>query len=906
MRFDLTRSLCRATAVAALAAAGTAHADDHESEAPDFGDLLGAMPARSIGPSVVSGRISDLAVNPHNPSEYYAAVASGGLWKTTDNGTTWTPVFDRQSVYSIGCVVIDPSDTNVVWVGTGENNSQRSTAWGDGVYKSIDGGRTWKHVGLKDSQKIGMITIDPRDSDVVYVASQGPLWNSGGERGLYKTTDGGETWEKILEISEHTGVNEVHIDPEDPDTLYAAAYQRQRKVWTLINGGPESGVYKSTDGGANWRKINRGLPGGDKGKIGLEVSPADPNRLWAIVEASSGQGTFRSDNKGESWSRVSGYMSSSPQYYNELVAHPHDPDIVFSLDTLLRMSTDGGRTFPSVHDRSVHVDYHALWINPNDTDHWIAGNDGGVYDTFDGGGAWRFIHNMPITQFYKVAIDNAEPFYNVYGGTQDNNTFGGPIRTIYNGIQNEDWYNMVGGDGFEPAIDPTDPNIVYAQWQYGNLVRHDRRSGEITDIKPRERPGDEPYVFNWDSPLFISPHSHTRIYFGGRQLYRSDDRGNSWTPVSGDLTRGLDRNQLAVMDKIQRPEAVAKHNSTSIYGNTVAADESPLKEGLIMVGTDDGLIHVTRDGGEAWTTFMTEDIGAPKLGYVAGVTTSRHDEDEMFAVINNHKEGDFAPYIFHTADGGETWTNIAGDLPENDAVWAVRQDHEDPDLLFCGTEFGAYASSDAGEHWHKIRGIPTISVRDLEIQRDWNDVVFATFGRSFYVLDDYAPLRDHDDLDAGGEAVLFDVRPAPLFVPASKGRGSQGNSFYRADNPDYGAMITYAMSEGLTTLREDRRKAERDGDAPYPTMDEFRAEDNERAPQVFLTIRHPDHGVLRRIPVGRGKGVRRVAWDLTMSPMNPVTSASGGGFGGIRVAPGEFSVTLDVEDEGELRRLAGP
>ncbi|MEM9065374.1 MAG: glycosyl hydrolase [Planctomycetota bacterium] len=881
------------------------------------GSAFGALKARSIGPALASGRIGDFAVNPDRPAEYYVAVCSGNVWKTVNDGITYEPIFDGEAVYSIGCVTADPKNFNVVWVGTGENNSQRSVAWGNGVYKSLDGGKNWDHVGLEESEHIGMIAIHPDDSDVVFVAAMGPLWNAGGDRGLYRTTDGGDSWDKVLDISEHTGVNEVYFCPEDPSIMYATAYQRRRHVHTLINGGPESGFYKSSDGGETWREVTRGLPGGDRGRHGMAIS-ADPNRLYMIVEATGDKGgVFRSEDKGETWTRSSTYMSSSPQYYNELVADPNDPDVVWSLDTFLRRSVDAGESFPRVPIVNKHVDDHALWINPDDSSHVLVGSDGGIYDTYDGGENWRFRENLPLTQYYKLALDNAEPFYNVYGGTQDNNTHGGPSRTTSRaGIANEDWFVTVGGDGFEPAIDPTDPNIVYSQWQYGNLVRHDRRSGEITDIKPQHNPGEDPVVYNWDAPLLISPHSHTRLYYGGRVLYRSDNRGDSWTRVSGDLTRGIDRDTIEVMGEIQKPDAVSKHRSTSIYGNTVALDESPLVEGLIYVGTDDGLVHVTEDGGGNWRE-IGEFPGVPSLSYVSMLHASPVDEDVVFATFSNHKEGDFTPYILKSEDRGRTWASIASDLPEDNVVWAVRQDHVDGDILFVGTEFGAYFTLDGGAEWHKVNGLPTIAVRDVEIQRRENDVAFATFGRSFYILDNYAPLREVDEEVLTAEAHLFAVKDAPLYVERSRlggrnGRGHQGATFWTAENPHYGAVFTYNIGEKFTTAREDRLEAEKEDGWEYPSLDQLSAEDRERAPKVYLTVRDDAGNVVRRVDGSRNKGMHRVAWDLRYPSLRPARLRPEGapdwGFTprGFLVAPGTYSVTLDMEDEGQVRRLAGP
>jgi photosystem II stability/assembly factor-like uncharacterized protein len=626
---------------------------EKEDDKPMSATTFSGLELRSIGPAINSGRVSDLAVHPDAHHIVYMATASGNLWKTVNAGITWEPIFDKEGSYAIGCVTLDPTNPNVVWVGTGENNSQRSVAFGDGVYKSLDGGQNWKNVGLEDSEHIGMIAIDPRDSNVVYVAAQGPLWRSGGERGVYKTTDGGESWERVLHISDDTGVNEVHMDPRNPDVLYASSYQRRRHVWTLIDGGPESAIYKSTDAGATWRKITEGLPEVDMGKIGLTVSPADPDVIYAIIEAQRDKGgTFRSTDRGESWSKRSDYVSGSPQYYNELVADPKDPDRVYSMDTFLNVSLDGGKTFKRVGEKKKHVDNHAMWIDPDNTDHFLIGCDGGIYDTYDGGTSYRFFENLPITQFYRVSVDNSKPFYYVYGGTQDNNSMGGPSRTLNSsGISNEDWFITVGGDGYETAIDPTDPNIVYSQWQYGGLIRYDRASGEIVDIQPQEAPGEAADRWNWDSPLIISPHSPTRLYFASQRLYRSDDRGNSWTAVSPNLSRGIDPNSLPVFGNIQSIDAVAKNMSTSNYGNIVSLSESPLVEGLIYVGTDDGLIQVTEDGGASWRE-IDQVSGVPKMTYVSRLEASQHDGDTVYATFNNKKQGDFSPYVFVSRNRG--------------------------------------------------------------------------------------------------------------------------------------------------------------------------------------------------------------------------------------------------------------
>ena len=549
--------------------------------------------------------------------------------------------------YSIGCVTIDPTNPNVVWVGTGENNSQRSVGYGDGVYRSEDGGKSWKNVGLKASEHIGKIVVDPKDPNVVYVAAQGPLWAPGGDRGLYKTTDGGKTWNAVLTIDENTGVSDVVMDPRDPDILIAASYQRRRHVFTLIDGGPGSGVHKTTDGGKTWKKITSGLPKEEMGRIGLAIAPAEPDTVYALVEtaaANKAGGTYRSTNRGESWEKRGDYVPGGPMYYQEISVDPKDPERLYSMDVFLKVSDDAGKTWRNLGERYKHVDNHAIWVDPRDTDHYLVGCDGGLYESFDRAATWRFFDNLPVTQFYRVDVDNSSPVYYVYGGTQDNNTLGGPSRTLNaHGTANHDWFVTWGGDGFHARIDPTDPNIVYSTLQHGVLGRFDRRSGEAVLIQPQEKPGDDPLRWNWDSPLVLSPHNPTRLYFAAQRVFRSEDRGDSWTPISEDLTRRIDRNKLKVMGKVWGPDAVAKGASTSFYGNIVSLDESPLVEGLLYVGTDDGLVQVSEDGGKTWRR-QDSFPGVPVMSYVSDLFASRFDANVVYATFNNHKAGDFKPY----------------------------------------------------------------------------------------------------------------------------------------------------------------------------------------------------------------------------------------------------------------------
>ncbi|RMF75256.1 MAG: glycosyl hydrolase [Acidobacteria bacterium] len=880
---------------------------------------------RAIGPAMTSGRIADIAIDPTHPATWIVAAASGGVWRTDNAGTTWTPLFDDQGSYSIGCVALDPNDPLVIWVGTGENNSQRSVSYGDGVYRSLDGGKTWENMGLRESEHIGKILVDPRDGDTVWVAAQGPLWRPGGDRGLYKTTDGGRTWTAVLTISENTGVTDIAFDPRNPDVVYAAAYQRRRHVWTLINGGPESALYKTTDGGQTWRKLEKGLPEVDKGRIGLAVSPVDPNVVYAIVEAQDDKGGFfRSTDAGGTWERRSTYMSSSPQYYNEIVADPNDVDRVYSLDTFMHVTEDGGKTFRRVGGRHKHVDDHALWIDPADSNHLINGNDGGVYESWDRGQTWRFIANLPVTQCYRATADTDVPFYNVYCGTQDNATLGGPARTFDRaGITNGDWFITVFGDGFKTRVDPKNPDIIYSQWQYGGLVRHDRASGEIVDIQPQPEPGEPPLRWNWNSPLIISPHAHTRLYYAAQRLFRSDDRGDSWRPVSPDLTRQLDRNRLEVMDRVWSVDAVAKNASTSFYGNIVSLSESPLVEGLIYVGTDDGLVQVTEDGGETWRR-QDSFPGVPEMSYVSHVEADLHDPDVVYAAFDNHKRGDFRPYLLRSDDRGRTWRSIAGDLPERGSVHVVQQDHVRPGLLFAGTEFGLYATIDGGGHWFRLKGgLPTIAVRDIDVQRRENDLVLGTFGRGVFILDDYSPLRHVSEELLEQEAATFPVRDALWYVPRARlglrgPKAFQGDGFFTAPNPPFGAVLTYHLKEKYLSKREQRRKLERERqkrgeDNPYPSWDELRAEDREEPPAVLLVVRDAEGRVVRRVEAANAPGIQRVAWDLHFPSPEPVSLEEpserapwAGERTGPMAPPGEYTLTLVKRVGGEEATLGEP
>lgn len=875
--------------------------------------LLSGLSFRDIGPALRSGRIADIAIDPTDQSRWFVAVASGNVWKTTNSGTTWTPVFDEYGSYSIGTVTIDPNNASVVWVGTGENNAQRSVSYGDGVYKSTDGGRTWVNTGLEESNHVGQIVVDPRDSDVVYVAAQGPLWSPGGDRGLYKTTDGGESWERVLDVSDNTGVSDVAIDPERPDILYATSYQRRRHVGVLVAGGLESRIFKSSDGGETWQEIMNGIPGGPLGRIGIAVSPIKPNVLYATVAASRGRdGFYRSDDRGESWEKQSDYVAIDPQYYQEIFSDPHTFDKVYTMDLFMQVSNDGGTTFERVPSEYKHVDNHALAFDPDDPQYLLSGNDGGLYESWDDGDTWKFVSNLPVTQFYRVAVDNAEPFYNIYGGTQDNGTMGGPSQTrTEHGIRNSDWTHVNGGDGFGVDIDPQNPNIVYAMSQYGELVRYNKRTGESVNIQPQPPKDGEALRWHWNSPLQISPHSNTTVYYAANRLFKSTDRGNSWTPISPDLSRKIDRNEREVMGRIWSPDAVRRNVYTSPYGTIVSLDVSPLQEGLIYAGTDDGLIQVTENGGESWRT-IDSFPEVPDTTYVVDVVASRHDPNTAFALFNNHKEGDYQPYVLKSTDRGESWTSIADDLPDDEPVWSLAQDHEDEDLLFVGAEFGVYTSLDGGERWVELTGnVPTIQFRDVTIQRREDDLVGATFGRGFYVLDDYAPLRAISTGVLNEEAHLFSVKGAEAYIrtnPLGGGeKASRGHAFYTAPNPPFGATFTYYLQDELTTLREERleqeRRLRREGESvDFPAWDSLQAEERQAPPALVVEVKNERGDVVRRVEAPHTSGLHRVSWDLRYPSFEPVEA--GENESGPMVTPGTYTARLLKRQDGRFEPLS--
>ncbi|MEO0884170.1 MAG: glycosyl hydrolase [Pseudomonadota bacterium] len=897
--------------------------DDGEEQPPLSSPTFDAFSLRNIGPAFMSGRIADIAIVQDDPATWYVAVGSGGVWKTENAGTTWTPLFDDQSSYSIGSIGLDPSDPSRVWVGTGENHGGRHIGFGDGIYKSNDGGASWEKMGLEASEHISKIIVHPEDPNTVWVASQGPLWSPGGERGVFKTTDGGETWTNVLSSGEYTGATDLIADPRNPDRLYVAMWQHHRTVAAYVGGGPESGIWKSEDGGETWAELENGLPEGNMGKIGLAISPIRPDVVYAAIEEDRRTGgIWRSTDRGGSWEKRSDTVGqgTGPHYYQELYASPHVFDRIYMVSNTSQISNDGGTTFTALNNELKHVDDHAIAFRPDDPEYILFGSDGGLYESYDHTKTWRFIDNLPVTQFYKVAVDDAEPFYFVYGGTQDNNSQGGPSRTDNrHGIRNSDWFITLFADGHQSAIEPGNPDIMYAEWQQGNLARVDRITGEIVHIQPQARPGEPIERWNWDAPIYVSAHNPTRLYFASQRLWRSDDRGDTWTPVSGDLTRDEDRLQLPVQGRKWSWDAGWDLLAMSVYNTITSIGESPLDENILYVGTDDGIIQSTSDGGQTWTrTEVGRLPGVPDTAFVNDIRADLFDADTVYVALDNHKYGDYTPYLLKSTNRGRTWRSITGDIPDRHLVWRIVQDHVNPNLLFTATEFGLFFTLDGGDKWVELTGdAPTISFRDVTIQRRENDLVAASFGRGFFIVDDISPLRALTEQSLEDDALLFPGRDALWYIEqhplAFSEGGSQGHGFYRAPNPPFGANFTYYLSEdsqSLEQIRQEREKplSEANEDTPFPGFEAITEELQETAPTVWLTVRDSDGNVVRRLEGPAKKGFHRVNWDLRFPNTTTVFVPEGEEDepSGFLVAPGEYTVSLSRRVRGQTTELVPP
>ena len=893
--------------------------EKNEEKKDDPMATLSNLEWRAIGPAFASGRIADIAVHPNHPHTWYVAVGSGGVWKTKNSGITWKPIFDNQKVYSTGCITIDPHNPHRIWLGTGENVGGRHVAFGDGIYLSEDDGNSWKNMGLKGTQHLSKIIVHPENPDIIWVAAQGPLWNKGGERGFYISEDGGKNWNRTLGDNEWTGVTDIVIDPRDANVLYAATWQRHRTVAAYMGGGPKSGIHKSMDGGKTWKKLMKGLPMGNMGKIGLAISPQQPDVLYAAIELDQAEGgVYRSSDRGASWEKKSDAVSGAtgPHYYQELYASPHQFDKLYLMDVRVQVSEDGGKTFRRMSETDKHSDNHAIVWREDDPEYLLIGTDAGIYETFDGEKNWRFIDNLPLTQYYKVAVDDQEPFYYVYAGTQDNGSHSGPSQTDdSDGIRNAHWFKTLGADGHQSATTPGNDDIFYAETQQGRMHRIDRLTGEQILIQPQGKTGDPIERFNWDAPIVVSTHNPKRLYFASQRVWKSEDRGDSWTAISGDLTRNENRLTLPIMGRQQSWNSPWDLNAMSVYNTITSLGESPLKAGLIYAGTDDGILQITEDNGSNWRKVEVQSIsGVPSRAFINDVRADLHDANTVYLAMDNHKYGDFKPYLLKSNDLGHTWNSITNGLPDTCLVWRIVQDHVAPNLLFAATEFGVYVSFNGGGKWNKFSGgLPTISLRDITIQRRENDLVAASFGRGIFIFDDISALRNlHTETPA---TQLFAVKDAHQFDSRNR-VGNQGAGMYKAKNPEYGATFTYYIAEEFKSKKELRKEKEKElnktnSNISFPGWDALRAEKEEEKPTLWFTIKDSDGNVVNRIKGKYKKGFQRSHWDLTMASTNGINLDEEGDHNqwwnrGYEVVPGQYEVSMHKEMNGEFTALGTP
>ncbi len=817
------------------------------AQSPSDSSLATALSFRSIGPALMGGRISAIAASPNATgqlgTEFVVGAATGGVWRSTNDGGSWTQIFDDSvRTGGVGAVAVAPSDSNVIWVGTGEANNMRSSSWGTGVYMSANGGKSWSSAMLPTSQHIGRIVIDPRNPNVVYVAAAGPLWAPGGERGLYKTSDGGKTWSNTKQISKYTGFTDVVMDPSNPDVLYAASEERERREYGFLPAGPEAAVYKTTDGARTWTKLSDGLPTGDLGRIGLTVCASHPSTLYAIISAKGEEnGTYRSDDSGEHWAHVNN-VDGTAWYYSGIICDPTDPLHVMELNAGDRQTWDGGKTWESFAG-GIHTDHHALWINPENPQQMLVGSDGGLYQTWDRGKSWDHFENFVVSQFYTVAVDDASPFYNVYGGLQDNMTYAGPSRTRYRyGPTNAMWFRMSGGDGFYAVPDPNDYHLVYAESQQAGVQRYDERTGEAKTIRPTG-PHGEHLRFNWSSPILPSTHDKNTVYIAAQYLFKSTNRGDSWTMIGPDLTRNIDRKTLPLRGAVPDSGTLGLNEGTAEFGNITTIDESPLKAGLLAVGTDDGLIQVSQNGGKTWT--KTDHFpGVPDTTYVSRVAWSSANPGRLYAAFDGHRSNDFAPYVLVSEDYGKSWTSISSNLPAMSGVEVVREDPVQPNLLFAGTEFGAFFSTDRGGRWSQLTGnFPAVPVWDMKIQSREHDLVLGTHGRGIWVMDDISPLENLASAQKAQTAYLFPVRDELLFQPDGTHESGMTTTGFEGANPPYGAIITYLLvgQSGSRTVGQ----------------------------SVRLDIIDANGTTVRSLPLTADQkkpGMYRIAWDMRAGP----------------------------------------
>jgi len=835
---------------------------------------------RNIGPATPSGRVDDFAVLESNPSVFYVGAATGGVWKTTNNGTTFTPVFDNETTASIGDVAIAPTDANLVWVGTGENNNRQSSSWGDGVFKSTDGGKTWRNMGLRGSTAIARIIVDPVDFNVVYVASLGNLWGGGGDRGVYKTTDGGQTWQRTLFVNDDTGATELVMDPSNNKVLYAATYQRRRAQWGMNGGGPGSGIWKSSDAGQTWTKLETGLPAGPKGRIGIDIWRANPNVLYARVEHETESGLYRSDDAGASWRKMNN-TNPRPMYFSQVRIDPKTDSRIYVLGVSLYISDDAGKTFRDDGARNIHVDHHAMWIDPNNPDHLMIGNDGGASMSFDRAATWVWMNNLPFAQAYHVTYDMQTP-YHVCAGLQDNNTWCGPSAVRTNtGITNDDWYVITGGDGFQPLQDPSDARILYGESQDGRMSRVDRITNERKTVRPEPPAGEPALRWNWDTAMHLSPHDPATVYVGANRLFKSTDRGHSWKAISGDLTTNTNRNRLAIMNVGDEDIKIAKHDGVGSFGNLVTIAESPAKAGILWTGSDDGVVSVSRDGGITWTNATAKIAGVPKWTYVSKVAPSRFADGTAYVAFDGHRGGDFNTYAFVTTDFGNSWHSIAGNLPKGEVVRTITEDVKDGDVLYVGTETSLWVSTNRGKQWTRIKAnLPTVPIYEITLHPRENDMILATHGRALWILDDLTPFQQGAKAESAG-TFAFDPAPAVAFNQANdQMKEFEGDRVFLGKNPDRGVSLFYRLATD--------------------------------AKEVKWTVRDGSNAVVRELSGDATKdrnraGVNSVLWDLRHQALRPLRNppqvqqgGGGGGFGGGGnngpfVLPGTYRATLTVD-----------
>jgi photosystem II stability/assembly factor-like uncharacterized protein len=831
---------------------------------------LSPIPFRQIGPANPGGRIDDIAVVESDPRIMYAATAAGGVLKTVNAGITWTPITDHLPVSSIGDIAIAPSDPSILYIGMGEANNRQSSSWGNGVYKSMDAGKTWVHLGLEETHHIGRIVVHPTNPDIVYVAAGGHLWGPNKERGVYKSTDGGKTWQLTLFVDEDTGATDIAIEPQSPNTLYAAMYQRRRTPWGFNGGGPGSGLYKTIDGGAAWTRLNGGLPEtGDTGRIGIDIYRRDPKIVYVVLDHAKG-GVFRTTDRGETWTRMSD-TNPRPMYFSQIRVDPNNDQRIWLAGVTLYYSDDGGRTFTPNVSQTIHADFHAIWIDPANSDHVLTGCDGGINITWDRAHTWDYVNTIAISQFYEIDYDLKRP-YNVCGGLQDNGTWCGPSATLFReGITNEYWSTVFGADGFYARFDKEDPDIVYAEGQDGNLNRRNLKTGEVRSIRPAPKDITERYRFQWNSPLVASQHTAHTLYYGGNYVFKSTDRGDSWKPLGADLSTGVNRDTLPIMGRTPDRAMGAASDGVSAFATVTVIAESPVAQSVLWAGTDDGNLQISRNGGESWANVAANVPGLPKQTYVSRIVPSTTVAGIAYAAFDGHRSDDYTTYLYVTTDYGATWKSIStGIVKETGTIHAFREHPRNPNVLFAGTEFGLYVSIDKGAHWTRFQSnFPTVPVFDIAIHPRENDLILATHGRGVWIVDDITPIEQMTSAILDTPLHLFDLRTATEWR-ISDHKGVTGNKLMAAPNPPFGALIHYYLK---TTL------AGKD--------------------DVVITIADKAGKTIRELKGPKSAGIQTVAWDLRYEPPFTVPTDGGGGlffFGGAPrgpfAVPGEYTIKV--------------